>query len=114
MSESTTQAPQTNGASNPADQHAKDQDRDRKQAEQDMLYRLKNAIDSKGRYAYRLDDMASGYAAAQGTDSLIARNEIEQKFETSFGRSPKDYLDQHYDRLRANGTNRKQGNGRGR
>jgi len=73
------------------------------QAEQDMLYRLKSAIDGRGRYAYRLNDMASGYAAAHGMPATVARMEIEKKFTDQFGKSPQEYLDRHYEEMRENG-----------
>ena len=80
------------------------------QAERDMLYKI--AIDDDGRYADKLNDIAVGYAAAQGRDMPSARNEIEQKFETAFGQSPHEYLDQHYAQRRSNGKHRERGNGR--
>ncbi len=84
-----------NTPKNSQDQH--------KQAEQDMLYRLKSAIDGRGRYAYRLNDMASGYAAANGMPATVARMEIERKFTDQFGKSPQEYLDRHYEEMRENG-----------
>lgn len=73
------------------------------QAEQDMLYRLKSAIDGRGRYAYRLNDMASGYAAAKNLPATVARMEIEKKFTDQFGKTPQEYLDRHYQEMRENG-----------
>ena len=64
--------------------------------EQDLVHRLKTAIDQRGRYAFRLDDMSSGYAAGQGIPFADARKAIEARFEQEFGRIPHAYLDRHY------------------
>lgn len=91
----------------------RDQDRDRKQAEQDMLYKLKITIGEEGRYADKLNDIAVGYAAAKGQDVSAARSEIEQKFETTFGRTPHEYLELHFEQRRSNGRSRDRSSGRG-
>ena len=61
--------------------------------DQDLVHRLKTAIDQRGRYAFRLDDMAHGYAAGQGVSFTEARKVIEMRFEQEFGRTPHAYLD---------------------
>ncbi len=83
-----------------------DGDENKLQSEQDMLYRLKAAIDSRGRYSYRLQDMASGYAAGKGITATAARMEIERGFTDQFGHSPQEYLDRHYEEMRSNGVGR--------
>jgi len=76
--------------------------------EVEMVLKLKIAIDDRGRYAYRLKDMAAGYAAASGINRFEAQLEIERKFESTVGCSPKQYLDQHYNMMRGqrNGASR--------
>lgn len=64
--------------------------------DQDLVHRLKTAIDQRGRYAFRLDDMAHGYAAGQSVSFAEARKAIEARFEKEFGRAPHAYLDRHY------------------
>lgn len=64
--------------------------------QQDLVYRLKTAIDQRGRYSFRLDDMAAGYAAGQGISASNARRAIEERFTAQFGHSPHEYLEQHY------------------
>lgn len=64
--------------------------------DQDLVHRLKTAIDQRGRYAFRLDDMAHGYAAGQSVSFADARKAIEARFEQEFGRTPHAYLDRHY------------------
>jgi hypothetical protein len=64
--------------------------------DQALVHRLKTAIDQRGRYAFRLDDMSAGYAAGQGVSFADARKAIEVRFEQEFGRTPHGYLDRHY------------------
>lgn len=68
--------------------------------DQELVYRLKAAIDQRGRYAFRLNDMAAGYAAAQGISNAAARSAIEERFTQALGKSPQEYLDRHYDERR--------------
>ena len=90
----------TNGHTDPRTPHTAD-------PEQEMLYKLKAAIDQRGRYAYRLNDMAAGYAAGRGISAMTARIEIENRFAETFGHSPHKYLEYHYDQLRENGQLRR-------
>lgn len=66
-------------------------------AENKMVSRLQDAIDDKGRYAYRLKDMAIGYAAAKGIKENEAKDEIKETFAKRMGVSLQGYLEQ--DRL---------------
>jgi len=68
--------------------------------DQEIVCRLKNAIDSRGRYAYRLADISAGYAAALGISNAAARSAIEERFTQALGKSPQEYLDRHYDERR--------------
>lgn len=68
--------------------------------EQELDYRLKGAIDQRGRYSFRLDDMAAGFAAGRNVTHAEARKSIEDSFTRQFGQRPQDYLDQHYDQRR--------------
>jgi len=71
--------------------------------DQELVYRLKSAIDQRGRYSFRLNDMAAGFAAGQGVSNAEARRSIEDKFTAQLGQSPQEYLDQHYEHRRQNG-----------
>jgi hypothetical protein len=82
-------------------------------AETDMVYKLKTAIDQRGRYAYRLNDMASGFAAGRGVTPMEARAEIETSFRKTFGKSPQEYLDAHYEQLREHSSKLAASKGRG-
>ena len=79
-------------------------------AEQEMVFKLKMAIDERGRYSYRLNDMASGFAAGKGVSVSEARGSIESEFERQIGTSPKQYLDQRFNARKSNGQD--QGMGR--
>jgi hypothetical protein len=68
--------------------------------DQELVYRLKTAIDQRGRYSFRLDDMAAGFAAGQGISNAAARRAIEDRFTQQMGQSPQEYLDRHYDERR--------------
>lgn len=68
--------------------------------DQELVYRLKTAIDQRGRYSFRLDDMAAGFAAGQNISNTAARRAIEDRFTEQMGHSPKQYLDRHYDERR--------------
>ena len=76
--------------------------------DQELVYRLKTAIDQRGRYSFRLDDMAAGFAAGQNISNAAARRAIEDRFTEQMGHSPKEYLDRHYDERRElnQGSNR--------
>lgn len=78
-------------------------------AEHKMVSRLQDAIDDKGRYAYRLKDMAIGYAAAKGIKENEAKDEIKATFAKRMGISLQGYLEQ--DRLE-NGLSVDSGNER--
>lgn len=88
--------------------------------DQELVYRLKSAIDQRGRYSFRLDDMASGMAAGRGISNTAARTLIENRFTEQMGMSPQQYLDHHYNEQRRQGTElettraRNNGQGRGR
>lgn len=74
-----------------------------------LVYKLKGAIDQRGRYAFRLNDMAAGFAAGQGVSAMKARSEIERAFTGAFGQSTQAYLDNHYNQLRESGQLRPRG-----
>lgn len=71
--------------------------------DQELVYRIKAAIDARGRYAFRLGDMAAGFAAGRDVSPTMARQTIENRFKEQVGLSPKEYLDRHYDELREQG-----------
>lgn len=71
--------------------------------EQDLDFRLKNCIDQRGRYSFRLGDMSAGFAAGRNVSPAIARRTIEDNFTKQFGLTPQAYLDQHYDERRQMG-----------
>jgi hypothetical protein len=112
------------GNSNGNGGHGPQQDGDsRAQAlspDQELVYRLKAAIDSRGRYSFRLNDMAAGLAAGQGLSAAAARRTIEEKFTAQLGQSPQESLDRHCDDRRENGRSverdrtNERGNGYGR
>lgn len=79
-------------------------------AKQEMVFKLKMAIDERGRYSYRLNDFASGFAAGKGVSVSEARSSIENEFERQIGTSPKQYLDQRFNARKNNGQD--QGMGR--
>lgn len=86
--------------------------------EHELACRLKAAIDARGRYSFRLADMASGLAAGRNIPHAVARKTIEDNFARQFGHSPQEYLDQHYEQRRELGLapsrspQRSQGRGR--
>lgn len=77
----------------------------------DMVYTLKSQIDQNGKYKYRLNDMAVGYAAGSGKNRFEAKAEIQDKFEQVVGQSPHDYLQQHYSQMRGVSQTRQNGYG---
>ncbi len=72
--------------------------------DQELAYRLKSAIDQRGRYSFRLDDMTAGFAAGRGISNTAARTLIESQFTQHMGMSPQQYLDQRYQEQRRQGT----------
>ncbi len=64
--------------------------------DQELVLKLKIAIDQRGRYSYRLDDMASGYAAGKGISLSDAKRSIEDRFRREVGQTPQEYLDARY------------------
>lgn len=86
------------------------------EVEQDLVYRLKGAIDQRGHYSYRLNDMSIGYAAGRGIHETAAKFEIESKFAEKFGATPHEYLEHQFkerDELRQ-ANERKEGHSRTR
>jgi hypothetical protein len=83
-------------------------------SDQELVYRLKAAIDARGRYSFRLDDMAAGLSVGNGVSHVEARKNIEERFKTHLGQSPQEYLDRHYEQRRQNEQEREPGRGRGR
>lgn len=92
---SSTSAPETNQADTKPEMSA----------EQELVYRLKTAIDSRGRYSFRLSDLSAGYAAGKGISVVAARQEIENEFSRQTGHSPQEYLDKHYQELKNSHSN---------
>jgi hypothetical protein len=83
--------------------------------DQELVYRLKSAIDQRGRYSFRLNDMAAGFAAGKQTSNAEARRSIEDKFTEHTGQSPQEYLDHHYaQRQQGRGPESDNGMDRGR
>ncbi len=86
--------------------------------DQELVYRIKSSIDQRGRYSFRLGDMAAGFAAGKDVSPTMARHTIENRFKEQLGMSPKEYLDKHYDELRAQGIEvrpeRQRNNGKSR
>lgn len=70
--------------------------------ERELVSRLKAIIDRNGRYSYRLDDMAAGFAAGRGVSPVAARMEIEDQFVKTYQRSPKEYMEQRYQEMHKN------------
>lgn len=68
--------------------------------EGELVHRLKLAIDDRGRYDYRLNDMSAGYAAGKGIASHAARREIEDHFKNHFGKTPHQYLEDRFSERR--------------
>lgn len=64
--------------------------------ERELASRLRSAIDRTGRYSYRLDDMAAGFAAGRGVSPSEARKKIEHQFSATYSCSPKEYMDQRF------------------
>lgn len=67
--------------------------------EQELVSHLKSIIDRDGKYSYRLDDIAAGFAAGRGVSHLQARMEIEHQFTNNYGSSPKQYMDKRYQEI---------------
>lgn len=97
-----------NGAPQPGDDRPSNGNGSELHPDQELVYRLKTAIDQRGRYSFRLDDMAAGFAAGQNISNAAARRAIEDRFTEQMGHSPKEYLDRHYDERRElnQGSNR--------
>lgn len=93
--QSNTNVTNVNGTNGNGAQPAKEMNPDH-----DLVYRIKHAIDSRGRYSFRLQDMTAGFASGQGISNSAARQEIEDRFTAHVGLSPKDYLDKHYEERR--------------
>ena len=72
--------------------------------DQELVYRLKSAIDQRGRYSFRLNDIAAGFASGRSVTPATARQTIEKSFTEQFGLSPQQYLDRHYDERRLLGN----------
>jgi len=70
-----------------------------KTEERELASRLKAVIDRSGRYSYRLDDMAAGFAAGRDITPIKARAEIERHFKSVYSVSPKEYMDRRYHEL---------------
>lgn len=66
-----------------------------KAAERKVVSRLQEAIDDRGRYAYRLKDLAIGYAAAQGCSEVAAKDKINDLFQDQMGLGMREYLENH-------------------
>lgn len=77
--------------------------------EQEIVYRLKTTIDERGRYAYRMRDLAVGYAAGKEISVAAARVQIEDHFEQQMGQPIQEYLDNHYAQLKQNSRTRSRG-----
>lgn len=71
--------------------------------DQELVYRIKSSIDQRGRYSFRLNDMAAGFASGRGVTNTAARTTIENRFTEQMGMTPQEYLDKHYDERRAQG-----------
>lgn len=99
--ETDAHTPKANGQTPPAGAKPERVEETRDgQAEQELLFKLKGAIDQNGRYSYRLNDLATGYAAGRGIPVMSARLAIEDKFAQQFGLGPKEYLERHYNERR--------------
>jgi hypothetical protein len=81
---------------------------------QELAYKIKGAIDQRGRYSYKLSDMASGLAAGTGKTQAEARQVIEDEFKKQTGHSPMDYLERQYAIRKQNEQNRGNSRGQGR
>ena len=86
--------------------HSQEQSNGQLTADQEMAFRLKQTIDRTGKYSYKLDDLAAGYAAGTGVPSAEARAEIQAKFEQHIGKSPQQYLDHRFETRKANSQSR--------
>ena len=71
--------------------------------DQELVYRIKSSIDHRGRYSFRLNDMAAGFASGRHVTPTMARQTIEKQFMEQLGLSPQQYLDKHYDERREQG-----------
>jgi len=94
-----------NDAPQPGDERQRNGNGSELHPDQELVYRIKNAIDSRGRYSFRLADMSAGFAAGQNISNAAARRTIEDRFTEQLGLSPQQYLDRHY-------SERRQENGR--
>lgn len=106
--DTNTETPKTNGKANGAASNGNTQaSRDEiiaDNAKTNVAYRIQNAIDDKGRYAFRLKDMAAGFAAAEGISPMAAKMKVEEIFTQKMNMTPHAYLDQHFDEMRKNGV----------
>lgn len=69
---------------------------------QALAFRIKEAIDQRGKYSYRMNDMAAGFSAAREVSHSSARRAIEEGFRSEFGQTPKEYLNErHQERIAA-------------
>ncbi len=80
----------TNGRGNGSGEKSNQQAIERK-----LVSRLQEAVDDRGRYSYRLKDLAIGYAAGQGCRELAAREKINKTFEQQMGMGLQEYLEEH-------------------
>lgn len=92
-----------NGAASRGDERSSNGNGSELHPDQELVYRIKSAIDQRGRYSFRLQDMAAGFAAGQNISNAAARRAIEDRFTQQVGRTPQDYLDRHYDERRQHG-----------
>ena len=85
-----------NERQNPADAPSRKPNGHDLHPDQELAYRLKSAIDQKGRYSFRLNDLAAGFASGRNVSHTMARQTIEKQFSEQMGMSPQEYLDRHY------------------
>jgi len=66
-----------------------------KALENKLTVALQESVDQRGKYGYKLNDLALGMAAGAGIKEVEAREQIKDIFENSLGVGLQDYLEQH-------------------
>lgn len=102
------QTAQNTPMSNGHDSRSNGSDKDL--AEKKLTAKLRDSVDDRGNYRYKLNDLSLGYAVGKGIDQHEAKQEIRNLFEREYGVEIKTYLENHRE---ARGLKVDRDNGRG-
>jgi len=70
------------------------------EAERELAYEIKRSIDRNGSYLDQMNNMSSGLAVGRQVSQTDAFNEVEGFFSNTYGQTPKQYLDDRYEKRR--------------